>query len=67
MRERRGTCSTKHELLAALLAAAEVGLPVNPEWRWGEDQRLACTPLESWPVPAGESVAGFKARLLRER
>ncbi|GAA5532572.1 hypothetical protein [Deinococcus aluminii] len=126
MREWRGTCSTKHELLAALLAergvsstliactqeitpppgappellalsggqpvvdihnyltvhapqgdmvvdatwplaAAQAGLPVNPEWRWGEDQQLACTPLETWPVPAGESVADFKARLLRER
>lgn len=122
----RGTCSTKHELLAALLAerglpstviactqlitlppnappdllalgggapvvdihnylivhapqgdmrvdatwplaAGPLGLPVNPEWRWGEDQQLACTPLESWPVPPGESVADFKARLLRER
>lgn len=126
LREWRGTCSTKHELLGALLAergvgstviactqeitpppgappellaltggrpvvdvhnylivhapegdmvvdatwplsAARVGLPVNPDWRWGEDQRVACTPLESWPVPAGESVAGFKARVLRER
>jgi hypothetical protein len=125
-REWRGTCSTKHELLAALLAerglastviactqqitpppdappellalgggqpvvdvhnylivhapqgnmvvdatwplaAAGAGLPVNPEWRWGENQRVACTPLESWPVPAGESVAAFKARVLRER
>lgn len=122
----RGTCSTKHELLAALLAergigstviactqeiipppgaapqllalsggepvvdvhnylvvhapggdmvvdatwplaAAEAGLPVNQAWVWGEDQTIACTPLESWPVPAGESVADFKDRLLRER
>lgn len=126
VREWRGTCSTKHELLAALLAergvsstvmactqeitlppsappellaqtggqavvdvhnylivhapggdmivdatwplsAAAAGLPVNPEWRWGENQRLACIPLETWPVPAGESVAAFKDRLLRER
>ncbi|KEF35439.1 hypothetical protein RDMS_02820 [Deinococcus sp. RL] len=126
LREWRGTCSTKHVLLKALLAerglrstlmactqeitpppgappellaltagrpvvdihnylvvhapqgdmlvdatwpltAAPAGLPVNPEWRWGESQRLACTPLESWPVPEGVSVAAFKDRLLRER
>lgn len=126
MGEWRGTCSTKHELLAALLAerglnstviactqeitpppgappellaltggrpvvdvhnyllvhapggemvvdatwplgAAASGLPVNPAWVWGEDQVVACMPLETWPVPAGESVAEFKDRLLRER
>ncbi|BDP41586.1 hypothetical protein DAETH_15550 [Deinococcus aetherius] len=126
VREWRGTCSTKHELLAALLAergvpstvvactqeitpppgappellalsgnrpvvdvhnylivhapqgdmvvdatwplgAAGTGLPVNPDWVWGQDQALACTPLETWPVPAGESVADFKGRVLRER
>ncbi|WP_019585704.1 hypothetical protein [Deinococcus apachensis] len=123
-REWRGTCSTKHELLAALLAERGLrstviactqeivpppgappelvaltggrsvvdihnylvvhapqgdmvvdatwplnaaGLPVNPAWVWGEDQRVACIPLETWPVPEGESVADFKARLLRER
>ncbi|WP_216317642.1 hypothetical protein [Deinococcus aestuarii] len=49
------------------LAAAQAGLPVNPEWVWGRDQVVACTPLEAWPVPAGESVADFKARVLRER
>lgn len=124
VREWRGTCSTKHELLAALLAERGIrstmiactqeivpppgappellalmggrpvvdvhnylvvhppqgdmvvdatwptgaaGLPVNPAWVWGEDQQVACTPLETWPVPEGESVADFKARLLRER
>ncbi|AZI43655.1 hypothetical protein EHF33_13595 [Deinococcus psychrotolerans] len=124
--EWRGTCSTKHELLAALLAehglesaiiactqeiklpddadpdlralsggqsvvdihnylvvntpqgqmkvdatwplrAAEVGLPVNAAWQWGEDMTLACIPLESWTVPDSETVSGFKDRLLAER
>lgn len=124
--EWRGTCSTKHELLAALLAerglsstvmactqeinpppgapsellaltggqpvvdvhnylivhtpggdmvvdatwplnAAGADLPVNPAWVWGEDQTVACTPLETWAVPEGEGVAEFKDRVLRER
>ncbi|MCD0159644.1 hypothetical protein [Deinococcus sp. 6GRE01] len=122
----RGTCSTKHELLAALLAeaglrstvmactqeirppadapaellalsggqpvvdvhnylvvhapqgdmtvdatwplaAAAAGLPVNAAWEWGQDQVIACTPLDTWAVPEGESVAAFKDRVLRER
>ena len=122
----RGTCSTKHELLAALLAEAglrstvmactqeirppahapaellaltggepvvdvhnylivhapqgdmtvdatwplaarEAGLPVNEHWVWGQDQTIACTPIETWAVPVGQSVATFKDRLLQER
>lgn len=124
--EWRGTCSTKHELLAALLAehglesqiiactqeiklpdnadpelralsggqsvvdihnylvvdtpqgqmkvdatwplrAGEVGLPVNAAWQWGQDMTLACTPIESWTVPEGQTVSDFKDRLLAER
>ena len=49
------------------LAAAAAGLPVNPEWVWGKDMTLACTPLESWVVPEEDSLAGFKDRLLNER
>ncbi|GAA5439191.1 hypothetical protein ACFQDE_02730 [Deinococcus caeni] len=28
---------------------------------------IACTPLDTWAVPEGESVAAFKDRVLRER
>lgn len=49
------------------LTAAQVGLPVNAEWVWGEDMTLACTPLETWTVPEGETVSEFKDRLLAER
>ncbi|MFC6750850.1 hypothetical protein [Deinococcus aquaticus] len=34
---------------------------------WGQDQTIACTPIETWPVPVGQSVATFKDRLLQQR
>ena len=49
------------------LTAAAAGLPVNPEWVWGQDMRVAAVPKESWIVPEDVSVSEFKDGLLRER
>jgi hypothetical protein len=46
------------------LDAAEYGLPVNPEFIWGQDMLLPCTPLQEFEVPAGSDAQQFKDRLL---
>ncbi|MFC4638868.1 hypothetical protein [Deinococcus hohokamensis] len=128
IQEWRGTCSTKHSLLQALLAEAgldstvmactqeihlppgmpvppelqelvasgpiydvhnylvvhspegetvvdatwpvhlkAIGLPANEQLVWGQSMVLACTPLETWAVPAREQVEVQKKEELKRR
>jgi hypothetical protein len=46
------------------LDAARYGLPVNPEFVWGKDMLLPCTPLVEFEVPAGVDAQDFKDELL---
>ncbi|MFC4453092.1 hypothetical protein [Deinococcus sonorensis] len=49
------------------LEAAAFGLPTNPEWVWGQDMQIGCTPLQSWDVPPEQTLTAFKDRLLAEQ
>ena len=48
------------------LSARRFGLEVNETFELGENQRIACTPLKTWIVPAEEDPQTFKDVLLRE-
>ena len=48
------------------LATKGLGLTVNETFILGEDQRLACTPIERWGVPEDRDPQEFKNELLRE-
>ena len=48
------------------LATKGLGFRVNESFTLGEDQRLACVPIESWVVPEGRDPQEFKDELLRE-
>jgi hypothetical protein len=47
-------------------AARAFGLPVNEEFVWGRDMRLACVPLAVFAVPDGADLQRFKNQLLRD-
>ena len=49
------------------LASAKYGLTVNPAFVLGQDQNLACIPLQHWPIPANQDPQAFKENLLRQR
>ena len=42
------------------------GLKVNEEFVLGQDQQIACTPIQSWVVPDDCDPQSFKEQLLRE-
>lgn len=42
------------------------GLKVNKEFVLGQDQQIACTPLQSWVVPKDGDPQSFKQQLLHE-
>ena len=48
------------------LATKGLGFTVNEAFTLGEDQRLACVPIERWVVPEGRDPQEFKDELLRE-
>lgn len=48
------------------LNTKDLGFRVNETFTIGEDQQLACTPIESWVVPADKDPQEFKETLLRE-
>ncbi|MFB9990823.1 hypothetical protein ACFFLM_02325 [Deinococcus oregonensis] len=41
-----------------------IGLPANEHLIWGQAMEVACQPLETWAVPAGQRVEEHKAELL---
>lgn len=47
-------------------ATAKYGFPVNETFKLGEDQRIACQPIECWPVPEDRDPQEFKRELLEE-
>ncbi len=47
------------------LAVMTLGFAVNKEFILGQNQKLACTPIETWPVPEGRDPQEFKEELLR--
>lgn len=42
------------------------GLKINAAFKPGQDQQIACEPLEKWVVPEGTDPQAFKDKLLRE-
>ena len=47
-------------------SAAPLGMPVNREFRSGENMTLACDPIDAHEVPAGQDPQEFKEQLIRE-
>lgn len=48
------------------LATAKYGFTVNEICELGTDQRIACQPIECWPVPEDRDPQEFKRQLLEE-
>jgi len=48
------------------LGSGKYGLTVNPAFVLGQDQQLACTPIQHWPIPEGQDPQAFKEQLLRQ-
>jgi len=49
------------------LGNEKYGLKVNEEFVLGQDQQIACTPIQSWVVPDDRDPQSFKEQLLREQ
>ena len=47
-------------------SAGPLGMTVNRDFRPGENMTLACDPLETYEVPAGQDPQEFKEQLIRE-
>ena len=47
-------------------SAGPLGMTVNREFRPGENMALACEPIDTYEVPAGQDPQGFKEQLIRE-
>ena len=47
-------------------SAAPLGMAVNPKFRPGENMTLACSPIDTYEVPAGQDPQEFKELLIRE-
>jgi len=48
------------------LGNEKYGLKVNEEFVLGQDQQIACTPIQKWIVPDDRDPQAFKEQLLRE-
>jgi hypothetical protein len=48
------------------LGSGKYGLTVNPSFVLGQDQQLACTPIQHWPIPDDQDPQAFKDSLLRQ-
>jgi len=48
------------------LGVDQYSLKVNEEFVLGQDQQIACTPIQSWVVPEECDAQAFKEQLLRE-
>jgi len=48
------------------LSTRPSGKVVNEQFILGENQQIAQSPIESWPVPAGQDPQAFKDQLLKE-
>lgn len=47
-------------------SAGPLGMPVNAEFRPGENMTLACDPIDTYEVPDGRDPQEFKEQLIRE-
>ena len=47
-------------------SAGPLGMPVNAEFRPGENMTLACDPVDTYEVPDGQDPQEFKEQLIRE-
>lgn len=47
-------------------SAKRFGLPVNESFMPGEDQQIACSPIETWVVPEDSDPQSFKQKLLQD-
>ena len=48
------------------LDSRKYGLKVNESFVPGQDQQIACTPIQTWVVPEDKDPQAFKEELLRE-
>lgn len=48
------------------LSTRQYGLTANERFILGEDQSIACKPMQIWEIPAGQDPQTFKEQLLRE-
>lgn len=47
-------------------SAAPLGMPVNRHFEAGRDMTIACDPIDTYQVPAGQDPQAFKERLIEE-
>ena len=47
-------------------SAAPLGMPVNRHFEAGQDMTIACDPIDTYEVPAGQDPQVFKERLIAE-
>ena len=47
-------------------SAALLGMPVNQHFEAGQDMTIACDPIDTYEVPAGQDPQVFKERLIAE-
>ena len=47
-------------------SAAPLGMPVNREFKAGQDMTIACHPIDTYEAPAGQDPQVFKERLIAE-
>ncbi len=47
-------------------SAVPLGMPVNQDFRAGENMTLACDPIDTYEVPAGQDAQEFKEQLICE-
>ena len=47
-------------------SAAPLGMPVNRHFETGQDMTIACDPIDTYEVPAGQDPQAFKERLIEE-
>ena len=47
-------------------SAVPLGMPVNLHFEAGQDMAIACHPIDTYEVPAGQDPQAFKERLIEE-